>query len=268
LKLKEFMDRHDIGDVVIWTDDTVGYDVEFPITEQLYSNRKGTSKLINYLTDKLTVEKLHNDNHVSINLYEFLDNENIIDYVKNNIDDNFGYESHEKNVKRLTVDVINYIVFGANKYCDKLLHAFIFADLLAEPSKKARTEENYSISNFNDFLVSVSIPIGNIIVRVKTDSNYPGIYVDLRGENIRDGYEENTVNLAVIEYDMENRKMQTIVYGDSLRDDPSVIIEHGNYKNRSVDNMINSAIKKNEQMRQEKEILNHISLDRRGRSLR
>jgi len=262
LKLKEFMDRHDIGDVVIWTDDTVGYDVEFPITEQPYSNIKGTSKLINYLTDKLTVERLHNDDHVSINLYEVLDNENIIDYVKNIIDDNFGYESHEKNVKRLTVDVINYIVFGADKYCEKMLHAFRFADLLEKPSKKIKMEEAYDNSNYNDFLVSVSIPIGNIIVRVKTDSNYPGIYVDLKGENIRDGYEENTVNLAVIEYDMENKKMQTVVYGDSLRDDPSVVIEHGNYKNRSVDNMITSAIKKKEQESHEKVSLNYRSLEK------
>lgn len=76
--------------------------------------------------------------------------------------------------------------------------------------------------------ISVPTELGDIYVSVKTDSEYPGIYVDLKGENVNDTFEEKTVSLAMVEFEPEKKKVQTIVYGDGKKENPTHIIEHKN----------------------------------------
>lgn len=89
--------------------------------------------------------------------------------------------------------------------------------------------------------LTINTPIGDIIVTPSSDPNYPGVYVDLKGENINDSFEVNTTSLAAVEYDIENKKVQTHVYGDSLRDEPTISVEHGNYLKKSLSKMIAEA---------------------------
>ena len=74
----------------------------------------------------------------------------------------------------------------------------------------------------------VSTKLGEIVVTVKTDCEYPGIFVDLKGENLNDKFEKGTVSLAVIEYDPYKNKVQNVVYGDGNGDDYTHLVEYEN----------------------------------------
>lgn len=89
--------------------------------------------------------------------------------------------------------------------------------------------------------ISIQTPIGDIVVTSKTDSNYPGVYVDLKGENIVDNFEVNTTSLAMIEFDSDKKKIQTVVYGDSTKEEPTITVEHGNYLKKSLSDLIATA---------------------------
>lgn len=94
---------------------------------------------------------------------------------------------------------------------------------------------HYAIGNpfpeseeINNREISVPTELGDIYVSVKADTQYPGIYVDLKGENVKDTFEEKTVSLATIEFDSEKKKVQTVVYGDGEKETPTHVIEHKN----------------------------------------
>lgn len=51
----------------------------------------------------------------------------------------------------------------------------------------------------NDELIAKT-PIGEIVVGIKSDHDYPGIFVELRGEHLNDRFKEGAVRLAWVEY--------------------------------------------------------------------
>lgn len=69
-------------------------------------------------------------------------------------------------------------------------------------------------------------PLGRLKVWSKHDvdssSDYPGVYIDL----VRANGEEDL--LACVEYESTNGYLQTCVYGDTLNDSPTDIVEHVN----------------------------------------
>ena len=69
-------------------------------------------------------------------------------------------------------------------------------------------------------------PFGEIVVGIKSDSAYPGIFVELRGENLNDRFKEGAARLAWVEYSSDKQCLQTIVYGDGDGDDFTHLIEH------------------------------------------
>ena len=69
-------------------------------------------------------------------------------------------------------------------------------------------------------------PLGEIAVGIKSDPDHPGIFVELRGENLNDRFKEGCVRLAWVEYPSEKECLQTIVYGDGDADDFTHLIEH------------------------------------------
>ena len=70
----------------------------------------------------------------------------------------------------------------------------------------------------NDELIAKT-PIGEIVVGIKSDHDYPGIFVELRGEHLNDRFKEGAVRLAWVEYSSDKQCLQTIVYGDGNADD-------------------------------------------------
>ena len=76
--------------------------------------------------------------------------------------------------------------------------------------------------------IFVPTEAGDIYVSVKKDTEYPGIYVDLKGENVNDTFEKNTVSLAMIEFEPDKKKIQTVVYSNGESEEPTHIIEHSN----------------------------------------
>lgn len=69
-------------------------------------------------------------------------------------------------------------------------------------------------------------PIGEIVVGIKSDHDYPGIFVELRGEHLNDRFKEGAVRLAWVEYSSDKQCLQTIAYGDGNADDFTHLIEH------------------------------------------
>lgn len=65
----------------------------------------------------------------------------------------------------------------------------------------------------NDELIAKT-PIGEIVVGIKSDHDYPGIFVELRGEHLNDRFKEGAVRLAWVEYSSDKQCLQTIAYGD------------------------------------------------------
>ena len=55
----------------------------------------------------------------------------------------------------------------------------------------------------NDELIAKT-PIGEIVVGIKSDHDYPGIFVELRGEHLNDRFKEGAVRLAWVEYGSTN----------------------------------------------------------------
>ena len=47
----------------------------------------------------------------------------------------------------------------------------------------------------NDELIAKT-PIGEIVVGIRSDHDYPGIFVELRGERLNDRFKEGAVRLA------------------------------------------------------------------------
>lgn len=70
----------------------------------------------------------------------------------------------------------------------------------------------------NDELIAKT-PIGEIVVGIKSDHDYPGIFVELRGEHLNDRFKEGAVRLAWVEYSSDKQCLQTIAYGDGNADD-------------------------------------------------
>lgn len=77
--------------------------------------------------------------------------------------------------------------------------------------------------------VSVETPIGEISVGItQLDPDYPGIYVDLKGQSVNAQFEKDTVALAVIEFNPEKKNIQTLVWKDANQEDYTFAIEHEN----------------------------------------
>lgn len=70
----------------------------------------------------------------------------------------------------------------------------------------------------NDEL-TVRTPLGELVVGIKADPDYPGISVAFRGEGMNDVFNEGLICLAWIEYSPEKCLLQAIVYGDGNADD-------------------------------------------------
>lgn len=70
----------------------------------------------------------------------------------------------------------------------------------------------------NDEL-TVRTPLGELVVGIKADPDYPGISVAFCGNGMNDCFNEGSIRLAWIEYSPEKRRLQAIVYGDGNADD-------------------------------------------------
>ena len=70
----------------------------------------------------------------------------------------------------------------------------------------------------NDEL-TVRTPLGELVVGIKADPDYPGISV---------AFYEGSIRLAWIEYSPEKHRLQAIVYGDGNADDYTQLIEFKN----------------------------------------
>lgn len=75
--------------------------------------------------------------------------------------------------------------------------------------------------------MSVEMALGEIIVREKVDTNYPGVMIDLRGERVNDLFEAGMAALATIEFDPETKGIRMDVYqdGESEERTDSIIFE-------------------------------------------
>ena len=88
-----------------------------------------------------------------------------------------------------------------------------------------RTRSKALPGSMNDELIAKT-PIGEIVVGIKSDHDYPGIFVELRGEHLNDRFKEGAVRLAWVEYSSDKQCLQTIAYGDGNADDFTHLIEH------------------------------------------
>ena len=75
--------------------------------------------------------------------------------------------------------------------------------------------------------MAVETELGEIVVREKSDTNYPGVMIDLRGERVNDLFEAGMAALATIEFDPETKGIRMDVYqdGESEERTDSIIFE-------------------------------------------
>ena len=79
----------------------------------------------------------------------------------------------------------------------------------------------------NDEL-TVRTPLGELLVGIKADPDYPGIAVAFRSLDMNDCFNEGSIRLAWIEYSPDKCCLQAIVYGDGNADDYTKLIEFKN----------------------------------------
>lgn len=84
----------------------------------------------------------------------------------------------------------------------------------------------------NDEL-TVRTPLGELVVGIKADPDYPGISVAFRGEGMNDVFNEGLICLAWIEYSPEKCLLQAIVYGDGNADDYTQLISSRTFQIRT-----------------------------------
>ena len=75
----------------------------------------------------------------------------------------------------------------------------------------------------NDEL-TVRTPLGELVVGIKADPDYPGISVAFCGNGMNDCFNEGSICLAWIEYSPEKRRLQAIVYGDGNAEEEEYLV--------------------------------------------
>ena len=96
----------------------------------------------------------------------------------------------------------------------------------------------------NDEL-TVRTPLGELVVGIKADPDYPGISVAFCGNGMNDCFNEGSIRLAWIEYSPEKHRLQAIVYGDGNADDYTQLIEFKNISDQDKkDTEVNDAYSK------------------------
>ena len=74
----------------------------------------------------------------------------------------------------------------------------------------------------NDEL-TVRTPLGELVVGIKADPDYPGISVAFCGNGMNDCFNEGSIRLAWIEYSPEKHRLQAIVYSAVQRNGVSKV---------------------------------------------
>ena len=244
MNLKEYMDLvTDNWEFTCW--DTV-IDSEFYLYKKDEDDEPdpdfpNLEKLMDYLKENLEIKEIQ-ANGVTVGLYELLDHPAIITYAKENLYEPYQYSSNDDVVELMFHDMLVNISDGYENLSGKMLEAFH----LAYPEKKEIEQITAAdISNLqplNELSVSmemkaatskennisVETPLGDIVVQVKTDSEYPGVFIDLKGDKVNDTFEVGTVMLSTVEYDPLKKAVQTVVYGDAQIDAPTHIVAHEN----------------------------------------
>lgn len=78
---------------------------------------------------------------------------------------------------------------------------------------------------FKDGKLVVPTPKGDILVSVKSDSLYPGVYIDFVSNDIKDSvvlHEEDgkpSIQLAMVEYNTVDRELSSYVWGEARQGD-------------------------------------------------
>lgn len=98
----------------------------------------------------------------------------------------------------------------------------------ARQKQKAFESTSSELASPDNNTLSVPTPFGTIQVTVKTDPNYPGVYIDLKGSNVNETFQAGVVGLAMVELDPEKSKFQTVVYGNGNNEEPTHVVEHEN----------------------------------------
>lgn len=88
--------------------------------------------------------------------------------------------------------------------------------------------EKEALQNADRDGLVIETEAGDIVVTKKTDPEYPGVYVDLKGESVNETLEKDTASLAMIEFNPLKRKVQAVIYGDGEKEEPFHIVEYEN----------------------------------------
>jgi hypothetical protein len=80
----------------------------------------------------------------------------------------------------------------------------------------------------NKNIVKVETKLGTIMVEIKSDEEYPGVLISLCGLSVNDKFLVDRVDLAMIEYEPNKNKVQSVIYGDGNSDEPTHIVEYEN----------------------------------------
>ena len=97
-----------------------------------------------------------------------------------------------------------------------------------QPVNELSVSKEMNTDEAKDNKISVGTPLGDIVVQIKTDSEYPGVFIDLKGDKVNDTFEVGTVMLGTVEYDPLKKAVQTLVYGDAEREEPTQVVVHEN----------------------------------------
>ena len=92
--------------------------------------------------------------------------------------------------------------------------------------------------------LTVPTPLGDIVVSAKMDSEYPGIYIDLKGAEVNNefGGKDGSAFLATIEFDPIKGKIQSVIYGDANREEFTHLVEHKNTTKNMIKPPLSEAI--------------------------
>lgn len=127
MKLYEYLNQMDASDELTCWDNI--FDSEFYFYKNMYASKEdikeypNLKKCMDYLIVNLEIKGI-DKNGVWVNLYELLDNPQIIEYAKAHLYSDEQYESDDDVVELLFDDMVGNINNGHEEFCEEMMKCF------------------------------------------------------------------------------------------------------------------------------------------------
>ena len=195
MKVKECINYLNDGEYITLQDKTSESEITIQLNEEFYSGKNNINKLSRFLVEQLEIKEIVAKNTLSVGLYEFLSDPDILTYANDNLSKSYGRcDSREDAAKKMAFDIMYYLNIGADKFCSRVLECFDYAVLQKKISEEHKEEKSY-------YLISVSYgPTAGEGYEIAVAVNINETAQDAKTKALKEGYFESPDDANFINY--------------------------------------------------------------------